>query len=302
MSHRPAIAELYGRRACTELTDPSSQVCRSINAARTNGVRRRSTRRPSGAGTATHRGLIRRGHADMKRARGYLAVLIAGPAMALVTATSSGATVAPATTTAALPAVNMEATVMASQIDPRRADDTLTPGAKGSVLLVEQALQAKHLLDAKWVDGYFGTTTVAAYAAYQRRSATPVSTPTGCPARRRSTKLGRAGSPSPTPSARARRSAATESSSTPVRRRCSPSRASAQAQADAEPGLVQPRRRPDVGRHPRRRRRRRHLGRRDDRRHPHQRRHGSAAGRLRRLGSQPQPGRLAVAHPRGRDQ
>ena len=71
-------------------------------------------------------------------------------------------------TTAALPIVNMEAAVKAAQIDPRRSDHTLTPGAKSSVLLVEQALQAKHLLDAQWVDGYFGTTTVAAYAQYQK--------------------------------------------------------------------------------------------------------------------------------------
>ncbi|MEV3923575.1 peptidoglycan-binding domain-containing protein [Actinomadura coerulea] len=68
----------------------------------------------------------------------------------------------------ALPSVNMEATVKAAQIDPRRADDTLTPGAKASVLLVEQALRDRSLLDAAWVDGYFGTTTVAAYAKYQK--------------------------------------------------------------------------------------------------------------------------------------
>ncbi|MFB4303104.1 peptidoglycan-binding protein [Actinomadura sp. NTSP31] len=73
-----------------------------------------------------------------------------------------------ATTAAALPAVDMEATVLAAQIDPRRADDTLTPGAKDSVLAVERALQARDLLDARWVDGYFGTETVSAYAAYQR--------------------------------------------------------------------------------------------------------------------------------------
>ena len=62
----------------------------------------------------------------------------------------------------------MAVTVEAAQIDPRRADDTLTPGARSSVLLVEKALAAKHLLAGKWVDGYFGTTTVAAYAKYQR--------------------------------------------------------------------------------------------------------------------------------------
>ncbi|MBE1531161.1 peptidoglycan-binding protein [Actinomadura algeriensis] len=68
----------------------------------------------------------------------------------------------------ALPSVNMEATVKAAQIDPRRDDDTLTPGAESSVLLVERALRDRRLLDAKWVDGYFGTTTVAAYAKYQK--------------------------------------------------------------------------------------------------------------------------------------
>ncbi|WP_344447663.1 peptidoglycan-binding protein, partial [Kitasatospora nipponensis] len=75
---------------------------------------------------------------------------------------------APAAVATALPVVNMEATVLAAQIDPRRADSTQTPGAHDSVLAVEQALQARGLLDASRVDGYFGTTTVTAYAAFQR--------------------------------------------------------------------------------------------------------------------------------------
>ena len=75
---------------------------------------------------------------------------------------------ATAAAAATLPAVNMEATVKAAQIDPRRADETTTAGAKASVLLVEKALAAKHLLDAQWVDGYFGTKTVDAYAKYQQ--------------------------------------------------------------------------------------------------------------------------------------
>ncbi|MGW4809717.1 peptidoglycan-binding domain-containing protein [Kitasatospora sp. NPDC004272] len=92
--------------------------------------------------------------------------------LVLSTAQANAATPAPRTeasaVTATLPTVNMEATVLAAQIDPRRADNTLTPGAKDSVLAVERALQARGLLDAKWVDGYFGTTTITAYAAYQR--------------------------------------------------------------------------------------------------------------------------------------
>src|SRR6185369_5994568 len=66
--------------------------------------------------------------------------------------------------TTALPTANMEAVLKAAQIDPRRADDTQTPGAHDSVLLVEQALQAKGLLDSKFVDGYFGTSTIDAYS------------------------------------------------------------------------------------------------------------------------------------------
>ncbi|MFJ8041655.1 peptidoglycan-binding protein [Kitasatospora sp. NPDC096147] len=92
-------------------------------------------------------------------------VLSAAQAHAAAPASPAGA---PAAAAAALPAIDMEATVLAAQIDPRRADSTLTPGAKDSVLAVERALQAKGLLESRWVDGYFGTTTVAAYAAFQR--------------------------------------------------------------------------------------------------------------------------------------
>jgi peptidoglycan hydrolase-like protein with peptidoglycan-binding domain len=97
--------------------------------------------------------------------------LVAGLAALCMTTAVSGhawAATSTVTTTTARPVVDMEATVLAAQIDPRRADNTLTPGAKNSVLAVEQALQARNLLDAQWVDGYFGTTTIAAYAAYQR--------------------------------------------------------------------------------------------------------------------------------------
>jgi peptidoglycan hydrolase-like protein with peptidoglycan-binding domain len=108
----------------------------------------------------------------MKR-RNYLLATAAAAVLASIVA--SGALFSPAVadptagTAAAttLPDVNMEAAVKAAQIDPRRADDTLTPGAKASVLLVEQALAAKHFLDAQWVDGYFGTKTIDAYAAFQ---------------------------------------------------------------------------------------------------------------------------------------
>jgi len=93
------------------------------------------------------------------------AVLTALTAAALAVAAPAQAETA---VTAALPTANMEAVLKAAQIDPRRADDTQTPGAHDSVLLVEQALQAKGLLDSKYVDGYFGTTTITAYSQYQK--------------------------------------------------------------------------------------------------------------------------------------
>ncbi|MEO3826486.1 peptidoglycan-binding protein [Actinomadura sp. B10D3] len=97
----------------------------------------------------------------------YVAGIAAAALLTSLTA-ASGTSAAQVAGPEALPKVNMEATVKAAQIDPRRSDDTLTPGAKASVLLVERALRDRKLLAAKWVDGYFGTTTVAAYAKYQK--------------------------------------------------------------------------------------------------------------------------------------
>jgi hypothetical protein len=98
-------------------------------------------------------------------AMGAVTVLTAAVAMSFVVAAPAGASRNAAL--ARLPSANMEAVLKAAQIDPRRADDTLTPGSKDSVLLVEQALAAQGLLAGQYVDGYFGTTTIAAYAKYQ---------------------------------------------------------------------------------------------------------------------------------------
>lgn len=68
----------------------------------------------------------------------------------------------------ALPGVNMEMVVKAAQWDPRKAGTGITPGAGDSVLLVEQALTARGFLGSQFVDGHFGTSTIDAYAAYQR--------------------------------------------------------------------------------------------------------------------------------------
>ncbi|MET7862957.1 peptidoglycan-binding domain-containing protein [Micromonospora taraxaci] len=121
---------------------------------------------------------------------GLAALCVAASVPAHAAAATPDATAQRAVTTAALPVVDMEATVLAAQIDPRRADNTLTPGAKSSVLAVEQALQARNLLDAQWVDGYFGTVTISAYAAYQRSLGYTGLAANGLPGTTSLTKLG----------------------------------------------------------------------------------------------------------------
>ncbi|GLZ81590.1 peptidoglycan-binding protein [Actinorhabdospora filicis] len=69
---------------------------------------------------------------------------------------------------AAVPAVDMEMVLLAAQVDPPKADTGLTPGCHDHVLPVEQALTAKGFLAASADDGHFGTSTISAYAAYQR--------------------------------------------------------------------------------------------------------------------------------------
>jgi peptidoglycan hydrolase-like protein with peptidoglycan-binding domain len=117
-----------------------------------------------------------------------LGVAVGVPAHA--SAATSGVTAQRTVSAAALPVVDMEATVLAAQIDPRRYDHTLTPGAKNSVLAVEQALQARNLLDVQWVDGYFGTQTISAYAAYQRSLGYTGLAANGLPGTTSLTKLG----------------------------------------------------------------------------------------------------------------
>jgi len=69
---------------------------------------------------------------------------------------------------AALPVVDMEMVLLAAQLDPPKPDEGLTPGAGSHVLEVERALSAKGLLSSSLVDGHYGTSTVSAYAAWQR--------------------------------------------------------------------------------------------------------------------------------------
>ncbi|MEU5876260.1 peptidoglycan-binding protein [Spirillospora sp. NPDC047279] len=122
----------------------------------------------------------------------YAAALVAAGALASLAGLAGGGETSAVQTAGAkaLPSVNMEATVKAAQIDPRRPDDTLTPGAKAGVLLVEQALRDRKLLAAKWVDGYYGTTTVAAFAKYQKSLGYKGVDANGLPGKTSLTKLG----------------------------------------------------------------------------------------------------------------
>ena len=69
---------------------------------------------------------------------------------------------------AALPVVDMEMVLLAAQVDPPKPDTGLTPGASAHVIEVERALNARGLLASGSVDGHYGTSTVSAYAAWQR--------------------------------------------------------------------------------------------------------------------------------------
>lgn len=93
-------------------------------------------------------------------------VLSRGAVTAAAAVTASAALTAPAD--AALPVVDMEMVLLAAQVDPPKADTGLTPGASSHVIAVERALNAKGLLSSGAVDGHYGTSTVSAYAAWQR--------------------------------------------------------------------------------------------------------------------------------------
>ncbi|GAA2620020.1 peptidoglycan-binding protein [Actinomadura fulvescens] len=118
----------------------------------------------------------------------YAAALVATGLLASLTG-PAGASETPAARKP-LPSVNMEATVKAAQIDPRRPNNKLTPGAKASVLLVERALRDRRLLAAKYVDGHYGTTTVAAFTKYQKSLGYKGIAANGLPGKASLTKLG----------------------------------------------------------------------------------------------------------------
>ncbi len=108
----------------------------------------------------------------------------AGAALTLV------GTRAAAAETTALATVDMELVLLACQVDPPKSGTGTTPGAQSHVLLVEQALQAKGLLAAAQTDGHYGTSTLDAYAAWQRSLGFTGLDANGVPGRTSLTQLG----------------------------------------------------------------------------------------------------------------
>jgi hypothetical protein len=113
----------------------------------------------------TRRGLLSRG-------------LAAGAALAVP---GLAATTAQA---AALATVDMEQVLVACQVDPPKSGEDTTPGAAAHVL------QAKGLLSASLADGHYGTSTLDAYAAWQRSLGYSGIDANGVPGRTSLTELG----------------------------------------------------------------------------------------------------------------
>lgn len=66
----------------------------------------------------------------------------------------------------ALPDVNARVVMLAATVDPYRTDSATT--AHDHVLEVEDALVVEGFLAARWADGYWGTTTTAAWASFEK--------------------------------------------------------------------------------------------------------------------------------------
>lgn len=86
------------------------------------------------------------------------------------------------------PKVSLAHVVYAAKHDPAAAQGHTS--YKTEVLLIERALKAEGLLSSQWVDGSFGSKTVTAYAAWQRRLGYSGSDADGIPGKTSLTRLG----------------------------------------------------------------------------------------------------------------
>ncbi|MQA26877.1 MAG: peptidoglycan-binding protein [Micromonosporaceae bacterium] len=109
---------------------------------------------------------------------------------AVLTAPLTAPAIAGASSPAALATVDMELVLLGAQIDPPKSGTGITPGAGAHVLTVEQALNAEGLLASAYVDGHYGSSTVSAYAAWQRRLGYSGIDANGIPGQTSLTRLG----------------------------------------------------------------------------------------------------------------
>ncbi|MFE7528692.1 peptidoglycan-binding protein [Kitasatospora sp. NPDC057542] len=86
--------------------------------------------------------------------------------------------------------VSVSHVIAAAQTDPGAEQGHLTYGAE--VAIVEQALVDEGLLEQRWVDGSFGSRTVSAYAAWQRRCGYQAGAADGIPGQASLHRLGTA--------------------------------------------------------------------------------------------------------------
>ncbi|MFF4489405.1 N-acetylmuramoyl-L-alanine amidase [Streptomyces sp. NPDC001544] len=88
----------------------------------------------------------------------------------------------------AKPKVSLAHVVYAARHDPAAAQGHTSH--RDEVLLVERALHAEGLLDSRWVDGSYGSKTLTAYAALQRRYGYSGSDADGIPGKASLQRLG----------------------------------------------------------------------------------------------------------------
>jgi hypothetical protein len=107
-------------------------------------------------------------------------------AAADTSSSGSGGSTPPATK----PSVSLSQLIAAAKKDPKAAQGSAS--YRAGALLVEKALAAEKLLASQWVDGSFGTKTVAAYAAWQRKCGYTGAAADGIPGKSTLTRLGAA--------------------------------------------------------------------------------------------------------------
>lgn len=114
-------------------------------------------------------------------------IVIYRPKYAAPTSSGGGGGSKPATRT-----VDLSKVVAAAQRDSDRPQGGTTSGASDDVKIVEAALKAEGLLPSKYAaDGSFGSLTVDAYAAWQRRCGYRGNDADGIPGRASLEKLGK---------------------------------------------------------------------------------------------------------------